>query len=53
MIRDVDGQIFRDGVEVRRRWAEHFKLVLNVKDFGVNLKCSRRLADTSVWKVES
>ena len=52
MIKEVDGQIFRDGVEVRRTWPEHFELVLNVKDFGVNLKCSRRLADASVEKVE-
>ena len=30
MVKDVNGQILRDGVEVRRRWAEYFKQVLNV-----------------------
>ena len=24
MVKDVNGQILRDGVEVRRRWAEYF-----------------------------
>ena len=32
MVRDVNGQILRDGVEVRRRWAEYFEQVLNVAD---------------------
>ena len=32
MVKDVNGQIFRDGVEVRRRWAEYFELVLNMAD---------------------
>ena len=32
MVKDVTGQILRDGVEVRRRWAEYFKQVLNVSD---------------------
>ena len=27
-----NGQILRDGVEVRRRWAEYFDQVLNVAD---------------------
>ena len=26
MVMDVNGQILRDGVEVRRRWAEYFEL---------------------------
>ena len=30
--KDVNGQILRDGVEVRRRSAEYFKQVLNVAD---------------------
>ena len=30
MVKDANGQISRDGVEVRRRWAEYFELVLNV-----------------------
>ena len=29
---DVNGQILRDGVEVRRRWAEYFEQVLNVAE---------------------
>ena len=28
MVKDVNGQILRDGVEVRRRWAEYFEQVL-------------------------
>ena len=32
MVNDVSGQILRNGVEVRRRWAEYFELVLNVTD---------------------
>ena len=32
MIKDVNGQILRDGVEVRRRWAQYFEQVLNVAD---------------------
>ena len=32
MVKDVSGQILRDGVEVRRRWAEYFEQVLNVAD---------------------
>ena len=32
MVKDVNGQIFRNGVEVRRRWAEYFEQVLNVAD---------------------
>ena len=32
MVEDVNGQIFRDGVVVRRRWAEYFEQVLNVAD---------------------
>ena len=30
MVKDVNGQILRDGVEVRRRWAEYFEQVRNV-----------------------
>ena len=32
MVKDVNGQILRDGVEVRRRWAEYFEQVLAVAD---------------------
>ena len=32
MIKDVNGQILRDGIEVRRRGAEYFEQVLNVAD---------------------
>ena len=32
MVKDVNSQILRDGVEVRRRWAEYFEQVLNVAD---------------------
>ena len=29
MVKDVNGQILSDSVEVRRRWAEYFEQVLN------------------------
>ena len=32
MVKDVNGQILCDGVEVRRRWAEYFEQVLIVAD---------------------
>ena len=32
MVKDANGQILRDGIEVRRRWAEYFEQVLNVAD---------------------
>ena len=32
MVQDVNLQMFRDGVEVSRRWAEYFEQVLNVED---------------------
>ena len=32
MVKDVKGQMLREGVEVRRRWAEYFEHVLNVED---------------------
>ena len=32
MVNDVNGQILRDGVEVRRRLAEYFEQVLNLAD---------------------
>ena len=35
MVRDVNGQILHDGVEVRRRCAEYFEQVLNVACQGV------------------
>ena len=32
MVKDVSGQKLRDGVEVRRRFAQYFEQVLNVAD---------------------
>ena len=32
MVKDVNGQILRDGLEVRRRWRVYFVQVLNVAD---------------------
>ena len=61
MVKDVNGQILRDGVEVRRRWAEYFELVLNVADvreaninvvgnwrFEMNLKFEMKKKDNFV-----
>ena len=33
MVKDVNGQILRDGVEVRRRWAEYFELGADTQKF--------------------
>ena len=32
MVKDVNGQILQDGVEMSRRWAEYFQQVLNEED---------------------
>ena len=32
MVKDVNGQILRDGLEVRRRWAQYFEQVLDVAE---------------------
>ena len=32
MVKNVKGQILRDGVQVRRKWVEYFEQVLNVAD---------------------
>ena len=40
MVKDVNGQILRDVVEVRRRWAEYFEQVLNdadVREANINV----------------
>ena len=34
MVKDVNGQILRDGVEVRRRWAEYFEQIMNLAVSG-------------------
>ena len=49
MVKDVNGQILHDGVEVRRRWAEYFEQVLNVADvreakFNINLVGNWRMS---------
>ena len=35
MVNYVNGQILRDGVEVRKRWAEYFEQVLNLAEVRV------------------
>ena len=37
MVKDVNGQILLDGVEVRRRWAEYFEQVLNADVWEANI----------------
>ena len=47
MVKDVNGQILRDGVGVRKRWAEYFEQVLNVEDVrvaNINVIGDRRMA---------
>ena len=44
MVKDVNSQIFRYGVEVRRRWAEYFEQLLNVEDVrDANINVGDRL----------
>ena len=46
MVKDVNGQILRDGVEVRRRWATYCEQVLNVADVrevNINVVGNRRM----------
>ena len=50
MVKDVSGQILRDGVEVRRRWAQYFEQVLNVAD--VREANIWQLADAGVGRFE-
>ena len=52
MVKDVNGQILRDGVDVRRRWAEYFEQVLNVADVREANQCSWQLADAGVGRFE-
>ena len=52
MVKDVSGQILRDGVEVRRRWAEYFEQVLNVADVreaNINVVGNWRLPVLGDW----
>ena len=32
MVQDLNGQMLRDGVEVRKNWVEYFEQILNVDD---------------------
>ena len=52
MVKDVSGQILLDGVDVRRRWAEHFEQVPNVADVreAIKYQCSWQLADAGVGR---
>ena len=47
MVKDVNGQTLRDGVEVRRRWEEYFEQVLNVEDVmeaNIKVVCNCRMS---------
>ena len=46
MVKDVNGQILRDGVEVRRRWAEYFEQVLNGTDVS-----EANINDVGNWRM--
>ena len=53
MVKDVNGQILRDGAEVRRRWAEYFEQVLNVADVREeNINVVGNRADAGVGRIE-
>ena len=47
MVKDVNGQTLRDGVEVRRRSEEYFEQVLNVEDVmkaSIKVVCNCRMS---------
>ena len=52
MVKDVNGQILRDGVEVRWRLAEYFEQVLCVLYQRGKYQCSWQLADAGVGRYE-
>ena len=52
MVKDVNGQILCDGIEVRGRWAEYFKQLLKVADVREANKCCWQLADAEVGRFE-
>ena len=50
---DVNGQILRDDVEVTRRWAGYFELVLNVADVReANINVVGNWRDANVRRFE-
>ena len=52
MVKDVNGQILCDGVEVRR-WAEYFEQILNVADVReANIDVVGNLSDAGVGRFE-
>ena len=53
-VKDVNGQILRDGVEVRRKWAEYFEQLLNVEDVREAniINVVGKLADAGVGRFE-
>ena len=53
MVTDINGQILRDGVEVRRRWAQYFEQVLNGAGFreaNINAIGGCRLKEQYRWR---
>ena len=52
VVKDVNGQIFRDGVEVRMGWEKYFERVLNVENVRVANINGWRLAPASVRRIE-
>ena len=52
MVKDVNGQILRHGLVVRRRWAEYFEQVLNVADVReANINVVGNLAGACVFEI--
>ena len=52
-VKDVNGQILRDGVELRRRWAECFEQVHECgRCQGGKYQCCWQLTDAGVGRFE-
>ena len=52
MVKNINDQILRDGVEVRRRLAEYFEQALNVTNLsGRQISMSLAIGGCRCWKI--
>ena len=52
MVKDVNGQILRDGVDVKKRWAAYFEQVLNVADVReANINLVIAIGGCRCWEI--
>ena len=51
MVKTVNGQILRDGVEVKRRWAEYFEQVLTSQMSGRQISMKLAIGGCRCWEI--